>query len=260
MTEPRKERTVVTPEMVEEMIRLRAEGVTYREVAERLGVSEMTVYHRMRQAKEKAEAEKIEPVPDPEPEPEKVDTAEKIAQMQAMRDKGMATDTIARKMRVKRDYVLKHTISNITSKNPPLPEPKGCTLPKYLHGPTKIHGRGAEAEKKKLDQMAEDLIKPGKDTTDKARLSLVPPGIIEAVGEVRTFGTEKYGCPENWRTVEPELYVDALMRHLVRYLRDPKAVDEESGLSHLWHMACNAAFLIEMEADVNEKRNGGFVK
>lgn len=250
MTEPvRRKKAVVTPEMVEEMIRLRADGITYREVAERLGVSEMTVYHRMRQAKEKAEAEKVEPAPDPEPEFKKDDTAEKIAQMQAMRDEGMATDTIARKMHVKRDYVLKHTISNITSKNPPLPEPKGCTLPKYLHGPIKIHGRGAEAEKKKLDLMAEDLIKPGKDTMGKARLSLVPPGIIEAVGEVRTFGCKKYGAPDNWKTVKPELYIDALMRHLVRYLRDPKAVDEESGLSHLWHLVTNAAFLIEIEME-----------
>lgn len=223
MTEPvRRKKAVITPEMVEEMIRLRAEGLTVRETAERVGVSEMTVYNRIR-------------------------TAEKIAQMQAMRDQGTGTDRIAAELGVKRDYVLKHTISNITSKNPPLPEPKGCALPENLRGPIKIHGRGAEAEKKTLDQMAEDLIKPGKDTTGKPRLSLVPPGIIEAVGEVRTFGCKKYGAPDNWKTVKPELYVDALMRHLVRYLRDPKAVDEESGLSHLAHMACNLAFLIEME-------------
>ena len=246
MTEPvRRKKAVVTPEMIEEMIRLRAEGLTVRETAERVGVSEMTVYSRIRQAKKKSEAEKVEPVPEPEPESKKDDTAEKIAQMQAMRDEGMATDTIARKMCVSWDFVRQHT----TKKTPstPLPEPKGCTLPENLRGPIKIHGRGAEAEKKKLDQMAEDPIKPGKDTTDKPRLSLVPPGIIEAVGEVRTFGCKKYGAPDNWKTVEPELYVDALMRHLVRYLRDPKAVDEESGLSHLAHMACNIAFLIEME-------------
>ena len=95
-------------------------------------------------------------------------------------------------------------------------------------------------------------VSSGKDTTGKPRLSLVPPGIIEAVGEVRTFGTEKYGAPDNWKTVKPELYVDALMRHLVRYLRDPKAVDEESGLSHLWHLVTNAAFLIEMEMEESD--------
>lgn len=247
MTEPvRRKKAVVTPEMIEEMIRLRAEGLTVRETAERVGVSEMTVYSRLRQAKKKSEAEKGEPAPDPEPELKKGDTAEKIAQMQAMRDEGMATDTIARKMRVSWDFVRQHTTKKMSST--PLPEPKGCTLPENLRGPIKIHGRGEEAEKKKLDQMAEvDETKPGKDTTGKPRLSLVPPGIIEAVGEVRTFGCKKYGAPDNWKTVEPELYVDALMRHLVRYLRDPKAVDEESGLSHLAHMACNIAFLIEME-------------
>lgn len=246
MTEPvRRKKAVVTPEMIEEMIRLRAEGITYREVAERLGVSEMTVYHRMRQAKEKAEAEKVEPVPDPEPESKKDDTAEKIAQMQAMRDEGMATDTIARKMRVSWDFVRQHTTKKMPST--PLPEPKGGELPESLRNRVPINGRGAQPKRTEGVQLHPKKLKPGKDTTDKPRLSLVPPGIIEAVGEVRTFGTEKYGCPENWRTVEPELYVDALMRHLVRYLRDPKSVDEESGLSHLAHMATNIAFLIEME-------------
>ena len=141
MTEPRKEWTVVTPEMVEEMIRLRAGGLSVRETAERVGVSEMTAYHRIRRAKEKAEAEKVEPTQKPEPEPKKDDTAEKIAQMQAMRDEGMATDTIARKMRVSWNYVRQNTISNITSKNPPLPEPKGCALPENLRGTIEIHGR-----------------------------------------------------------------------------------------------------------------------
>ena len=82
----------------------------------------------------------------------------------------------------------------------------------------------------------------------KARLSLVPPAILEAVGRVRTFGTEKYGDPENWRQVEPERYRDALMRHICAYLRDPDGVDPESGLKHLEHVACNVAFLLEMEA------------
>ena len=82
---------------------------------------------------------------------------------------------------------------------------------------------------------------------DKPRLSLVPPGIIEAVGIIRTYGTKKYKDPEGWRNVESERYKDAFMRHLVEWLRDGYAVDEESGLPHLWHMACNLAFLIELE-------------
>jgi hypothetical protein len=31
-------------------------------------------------------------------------------------------------------------------------------------------------------------------------------------------------------------------------------VDEESGLPHLWHLACNIAFLIEMEDEDDSKR------
>ena len=78
-------------------------------------------------------------------------------------------------------------------------------------------------------------------------MALVPAGIIEAVGIVRDYGTHKYGDPDGWKYVEPWRYQDALMRHLVEYLRDPLSVDEESGLPHIYHMACNIAFLIEFE-------------
>ena len=46
----------------------------------------------------------------------------------------------------------------------------------------------------------------------KPRLSLVPPAIIEAVGRVRTYGTEKYGDPDNWRKVEPDRLDAAYLR------------------------------------------------
>ena len=93
-----------------------------------------------------------------------------------------------------------------------------------------------------------------KHDAGKPRLGLVPPAIIEAVGAVRTYGTKKYGDPENWRNVEKWRYVDALMRHLCAWLRDPKAVDKESGLPHLWHAACNIAFILEM--DFNADHDG----
>lgn len=87
-----------------------------------------------------------------------------------------------------------------------------------------------------------------KHDTGKPRLSLVPPSLIEAVGTIRTYGTEKYrNDPDGWKHVEPDRYVDAMMRHLVEYLKDRNSVDEESGLPHLWHLACNVAFLIEMQ-------------
>lgn len=88
----------------------------------------------------------------------------------------------------------------------------------------------------------------------KPRLSLVPPSLIEAVGTIRTYGTEKYrNDPDGWKHVEPERYVDALMRHLCEYLRDPESKDPESGYPHLWHLACNVAFLIELQEVANHE-------
>lgn len=81
----------------------------------------------------------------------------------------------------------------------------------------------------------------------KLKLTLVPRGIIRAVARIRMYGNEKYHDPENWRTVEIERYRDAAFRHFLSYLDDPQGVDEESGLPHLWHLACNVAFLVEME-------------
>lgn len=86
----------------------------------------------------------------------------------------------------------------------------------------------------------------------KPRLDLVPPSIIEAVGAIRTYGVDKYGDPENWRIVEPERYTAALMRHLCDFLRDPRGCDPESGYPHLWHMACNLAFLIELYGEAEQ--------
>ena len=81
----------------------------------------------------------------------------------------------------------------------------------------------------------------------KLQLTLVPRQIIRDIAKVREYGNAKYGDPENWREVEPERYKDALFRHMLAYLDDPQGKDEESGLPHLWHIACNVAFLCEME-------------
>lgn len=86
-----------------------------------------------------------------------------------------------------------------------------------------------------------------KADTGKPRPTLVPTSLIHAVTAVREYGTAKYHDPENWRTVEPQRYRDALYRHWLAYLENPRGVDAESGLPHLWHVACNVAFLIEME-------------
>lgn len=82
----------------------------------------------------------------------------------------------------------------------------------------------------------------------KLQLTLVPLQIIEDIAEVRMYGNKKYHDPDNWQIVEVERYRDALFRHFIAYLRDPKGIDEESGIPHYKHMACNLAFLCEMEA------------
>ena len=84
---------------------------------------------------------------------------------------------------------------------------------------------------------------------NKPRLDLVPPELIEAVGIVRTYGVNKYGDSESWKQVEPYRYRAALMRHICLYLEEPDGVDKESGLPHLWHIACNVAFLIALNAE-----------
>ena len=85
----------------------------------------------------------------------------------------------------------------------------------------------------------------------KPRVSLVPSEIVYAIARIREYGNSKYpeGGKDNWKKVEPERYRDAMYRHLLSYIDDPTGCDEESGLPHLWHLACNVAFLCELEKD-----------
>ena len=83
----------------------------------------------------------------------------------------------------------------------------------------------------------------------KLRLTLVPTEIIKAIAVIRMYGTEKYKDPDNWKKVEAQRYRDAAYRHFLAYLEHPYELDPESRLPHLWHLACNIAFLIEMEKD-----------
>lgn len=81
----------------------------------------------------------------------------------------------------------------------------------------------------------------------KLELTLVPRQIIWDIAEVREYGNKKYGSPDNWKQVKPERYRAAAFRHFLAYLDEPDGVDQESGLTHLAHLACNIAFLCEME-------------
>lgn len=81
----------------------------------------------------------------------------------------------------------------------------------------------------------------------KPRLTLVPQEILYAIAAVREYGCEKYGDPENWKKVDAQRYRDAMFRHFMAYLAGYHSKDPESGLPHLWHLACNVAFLCAME-------------
>lgn len=94
-----------------------------------------------------------------------------------------------------------------------------------------------------------DIVTDGlKHDGGKPRLDLVPPEMIIAVGTVMTHGAEKYG-EGSYRKVEPKRYRSALMRHICKWLKNPHGKDEDSGLPHLWHVACNVAFLIELDGE-----------
>ena len=89
----------------------------------------------------------------------------------------------------------------------------------------------------------------------KPKLTLVPRQIIFDIAEVREYGNKKYGNTDSWKTVEVERYRDAAFRHFMAYLDNPHGVDDESGISHLKHLACNIAFLSEMERGISTDRN-----
>ena len=94
-----------------------------------------------------------------------------------------------------------------------------------------------------------DIITDGlKHDGGKPKLDLVPPELIEAVGILMTHGAEKYG-EASYKNVDPKRYRSALMRHICKWLKEPHGKDEDSGLPHLWHIACNVAFLLELDKE-----------
>lgn len=68
---------------------------------------------------------------------------------------------------------------------------------------------------------------------------------LAGVVSVLTFGASKY-APNSWQTVEngQTRYMDALYRHLNSIATEGlRSKDAESGLLHIYHVACNALFL-----------------
>lgn len=90
----------------------------------------------------------------------------------------------------------------------------------------------------------------------KVRLDLIPPEFLFAVGEILTFGANKY-ADRNWEEgMSWGRVFGALMRHMWKWWGGcgPTTksflfgeLDEETGHSHLWHAGCCLAFLIAYE-------------
>lgn len=77
---------------------------------------------------------------------------------------------------------------------------------------------------------------------EKTRLDLIPPAAIEGVGLVLTFGAKKYAA-YNWaKGIHYSRILGTIKRHLLA-IEKGEDVDPESGLLHIDHVACNAAFL-----------------
>lgn len=89
-------------------------------------------------------------------------------------------------------------------------------------------------------------MRTAKADAGKLEIDLVPMQIVRDIAEVRMYGNKKYGDPDNWKTVELRRYVNALLRHTLAFANDINSVDEESGIPHYKHMACNMAFISEM--------------
>jgi hypothetical protein len=102
----------------------------------------------------------------------------------------------------------------------------------------------------------ESLVSGYKADEAKVRLDLIPPEFIFAVGEVMTYGANKY-ADRNWeKGMKWSRPFAAAMRHLWAWWagRGPTnrnflfgSEDDETRFSHLWHAACCLAFLVSFE-------------
>ena len=92
-----------------------------------------------------------------------------------------------------------------------------------------------------------------KHDSGKPKLSLIDPLFIWELGEVLTFGADKY-AKDNWKLCEdPSRYKDALLRHTMAYLAG-ELTDPESGLPHTAAIAFNTMALRWFDRNQQHKR------
>lgn len=82
-----------------------------------------------------------------------------------------------------------------------------------------------------------------KHDTDKPMLSLINRTAMESEAEVLMFGLKKYGR-NNWKLgMQHSRILDAVLRHIFKYL-DGEKLDDESGLNHLAHARAGLGFIL----------------
>lgn len=83
-----------------------------------------------------------------------------------------------------------------------------------------------------------------KDDGTKLRMHLMPPEPVRQIVKVLEFGAKKYAA-NAWRDgIAWNRILDAAERHIAKW-KEGDTYDDESGLNHLAHAACNLVFLLE---------------
>ncbi len=80
----------------------------------------------------------------------------------------------------------------------------------------------------------------------KPKLSFVPYQICNDIAQIREHGVEKYKTIDGWKNVSLDRYIDALLRHIHAFAEDNTGLDNDSGIEHYKHAACNLAFICEL--------------
>ncbi len=100
-------------------------------------------------------------------------------------------------------------------------------------------------ENKKTDEDDLNGIFADRYNKGKIKWSLVDFESLEDMVRVLEFGAKKY-APNNWKKgLHTTEIIDSLLRHLFAYQRGEEN-DQESGISHIGHVLCNAMFLAHM--------------
>ena len=104
------------------------------------------------------------------------------------------------------------------------------------------------------------MVKPStdfvKNDSGKLEWSLMPFAQLEDVVRVLMNGAKKYSV-DNWKKCDDtKRYEDALMRHVVAYVKGDK-VDSEDNISHLAHAVCNCLFLMYFDKEKSNDNPAG---